>query len=223
MSYNLEQIIKILIYFHAFLGGLGLIAGMISIIVRKGGVNHKKAGKIFSWAMISSSLISLFIARMPHHENLFLFLIGLFTIYMVLAGNAALTFKSTEKLKANYLDKTISGVMLGISIIMIIMGIVGIIQKIDNSILYVFFGTFGIFLTVRDFQSFKQITLNRNIWIKNHIGRMVGAFIASVTAFLVAGLNVGSTLFWILPTLFGVGYIIYWNRKYKLRGILIGQ
>lgn len=142
---------------------------------------------------------------------------------MVLAGNAALTFKSTNKLQANNLDKTISGIMLVISIIMIVMGTVGIIQKINNSILYVFFGSFGVLLTIKDFQTFKRITQNRNAWIKSHIGRMVGALIASVTAFLVAGLNIGTVLVWILPTILGVPYIIYWSRKFKSPGMAIGQ
>ena len=103
------------------------------------------------------------------------------------------------------------------------MGTVGIIQKINNSILYVFFGSFGVLLTIKDFQTFKRITQNRNAWIKSHIGRMVGALIASVTAFLVAGLNIGTVLVWILPTILGVPYIIYWSRKFKSPGMAIGQ
>jgi hypothetical protein len=42
----MEQIIKTLIYIHAFFGGVGLITGMISVFVKKGGINHKKAGKL---------------------------------------------------------------------------------------------------------------------------------------------------------------------------------
>jgi hypothetical protein len=44
---------------------------------------------------------------------------------------------------------------------------------------------------------------------------MIGAFIASVTAFLVAGLHIGTTLVWIMPTILGTVYIIYWNRQFK--------
>ncbi len=46
----MEQTIKTLIYIHAFFGGLGLITGMISIFVKKGGFNHKRAGKVFSYS-----------------------------------------------------------------------------------------------------------------------------------------------------------------------------
>ena len=78
----MEHVIKVLIYIHAFFGGVGLVTGLISIFVKKGGINHKKTGKLFSYSMIISSLISLAISRMPNHENLFLFLIGIFTIYL---------------------------------------------------------------------------------------------------------------------------------------------
>ena len=211
----MEQTIKTLIYIHAFFGGLGLITGMISIFVKKGGFNHKRAGKIFSYSMIISSLISLFIARMPKHENLFLFLIGIFTIYMVLAGNRALTFKSKTKIKADIVDKLVSGIMLLASIGMLTIGIIGMIQHIDNSILYVFFGGFGAFMTLKDFQTFRNFTEKKNAWLISHLGRMVGALIASVTAFLVAGLHIGTTLVWILPTILGTAYIVYWNRNFK--------
>lgn len=211
----MEQTIRILIYIHAFFGGLGLITGMISISVKKGAINHKKAGKVFSYSMVISSLISLFIARMPNHENLFLFLIGIFTIYMVLSGNRALTLKSKTKSKADNTDKSISGAMLLTSIVMSIIGIIGMVQKIDNSILYVFFGCFGGFMTFKDFGTFKTFTENKNAWIKSHIGRMVGALIASVTAFMVAGLNIRTTLVWITPTILGTVYIVYWTRKFK--------
>lgn len=209
----MEQTIKILIYIHAFFGGLGLITGMISIFVKKGGFNHKRTGKIFSYSMILSSLISLFVARMPNHENLFLFLIGIFTIYMILAGNRALTLKS--KSKADWIDKLVSGTMLLTAIGMLILGVLGMVQKVENSILYIFFGGFGAFMTIKDFQTFKIFSKKKNAWLISHLGRMIGALIASVTAFLVAGLNIGTTLVWILPTILGTAYIIYWNKKYK--------
>jgi len=152
---------------------------------------------------------------MPKHENLFLFLIGIFTIYMVLAGNRALTFKSKTKIKADLVDKLVSGIMLLASIGMLTIGIIGMIQHIDNSILYVFFGGFGAFMTLKDFQTFRNFTEKKNAWLISHLGRMVGALISSVTAFLVAGLHIGTTLVWILPTILGTAYIVYWNRKFK--------
>lgn len=211
----MEETIKILIYIHASFGGIGLITGIGNFILKKGNSFHKKIGKIFSYSMIISSLISLIVAKMPNHENLFLFLIGIFTIYMVLAGNRVLTLKNKTKEKADYIDKSISGIMLLTSVIMLIIGIIEITQKIDNSILYIFFSSFGLFMTLKDFKTFRKFKENKNAWLKSHIGRMVGALIASVTAFMVAGLHIGTLLIWIMPTIIGTGYIIYWNRKLK--------
>lgn len=211
----MEATITILIYIHAIFGGIGLISGIGNFVLTKGNSLHKKLGRVFSYSMIISSLISLVVAKLPHHENLFLFLIGIFTIYMVLSGNRALTFQRKTKAKADVTDLLISGTMLLISIGMGIIGIIGIIQKIDNSILYIFFGSFGILMTLRDFQTYKTYKVRKRAWLKSHIGRMVGALIASVTAFIVAGLNITSIAVWTAPTLIGTAYIMYWNRKLK--------
>ena len=209
----MEPSIKLLIYIHAFFGGIGLVSGLMSIFVKKGGINHKKAGKVFSYSMVISALISLVIAVLPNHENTFLFLIGIFTIYLVLAGNRALTLKNASKLKADWIDKTISALMLFASLIMIVIGIIGLIRHNNSAILFIFFGGFGAFLSINDFYTFKTFKQKKNVWLKNHYGRMIGALIASITAFLVAALNIGTLTIWISPTILGTAYIIYWNQK----------
>ena len=200
----MEETIKIFIYIHAFFGGIGLITGIGSVIVKKGSPIHKRMGKFFSIGMITSSLISIPISWMPNHENLFLFLIGLFTIYLVLAGNRALTFKTKDK--ADWIDKMISGSMLFFSLIMIIIGIYGVLNNISFSILYLFFGGFGLFLTIKDFRFYKNSKNPKNAWLISHIGKMIGALIASITAFIIAGLGIGNLIAWILPTILGTFY-----------------
>ncbi len=216
----MEQTIEIFIYIHAFFGGIGLITGLISIIVKKGSSLHKKSGKLFSFGMITSSLISLPISWMPYHENLFLFLIGLFTIYLVLAGNRSLSFKSKHKTCANLTDKIISASMLFFSAIMVILGIYGVLSVLTNSILFLFFGIFGVFMAVKDFRFFKTFTQVKNAWLRSHIGKMVGALIASITAFIVAGIGIGNLIAWITPTILGTLYIIYWIKKVKSKAVV---
>jgi hypothetical protein len=213
----MEETIKIFIYIHAFFGGIGLITGIGSVIVKKGSPIHKRMGEFFSIGMITSSLISIPISWMPNHENLFLFLIGLFTIYLVLAGNRALTFKTKDK--ADWIDKMISGSMLFFSLIMIIIGIYGVLNNISFSILYLFFGGFGLFLTIKDFRFYKNSKNPKNAWLISHIGKMIGALIASITAFIIAGLGIGNLIAWILPTILGTFYIVYWKRKMKIKTV----
>lgn len=207
----MEQTIKILIYIHAFFGGIGLITGIGSVLVKKGGLLHKRMGKLFSIGMIVSSLISIPICWMPKHQNIFLFLIGLFTIYLVIAGNRVLTFKT--KAKADTIDFIISGSMLFFSVIMIAIGVYCQLKNIENGILFTFFGGFGLYMTIKDFVFYKNTSEIKKQWLSKHIGKMIGALIASITAFIVAGIGIGNIIAWMTPSILGTIYIMYWNRK----------
>ncbi len=205
------------IYAHAFLGGVGLITGIGSIIVKKGGRLHKKMGKLFSVGIIGSSFISLHIAWMPGHKNLFLFLIGVFTIYLVIIGNRSLTFKSKKKQKATSIDLVISIGMLLFSIFMVVVGVYGLINGLPNNILYLVFGIFGIVLTGRDFMFYNSYRTASNEWLLNHLSKMIAALIASITAFIVTGLGIGTLIAWILPSIIGTVLIVFWRRKMKVK------
>lgn len=207
----MEQVITIAIYIHAFLGGVGLISGLGSIVLKKGSIPHRKMGKLFSIGMLGSCLISLVVAWLPNHKNLFLFLIGVFTIYLVLAGNRALAFKTKQK--ATITDFLISGSMFVFSLLMIIVGLYGIINSVNNSILYLLFGSFGLLMTSKDFKLYAS--KDKSQWLPNHVGKMVGAFIASVTAFIVAGIGIGNIISWVLPSIIGTIYIAFWVNKLK--------
>ena len=207
----METTIKILIYIHAFFGGIGLLTGIGSVLVKKGSSLHKKVGKLFSIGMITSCLISLPISSLPNHQNIFLFLIGLFTIYLVISGNRTSSFK--YKSEADFMDKLISGSMLFFSAIMISIGLYCQLNAIENGILFTFFGGFGLYMTVKDFMFFKNPSEFRKKWLSKHIGKMVGALIASITAFIVAVMGIGNLISWMLPSILGTIYIIYWNRK----------
>lgn len=207
----METTIQIIIYIHAFFGAIGLTTGIASILVQKGSLLHKRLGKLFSIGMISSTLLSLPICWLPKHQNIFLFLIGLFTLYLVLSGNRALSFK--QKSKADFTDKFISGSMLFFSIIMIGIGLYCQLNSIENGILFTFFGGLGLYMTVKDFIFFKNTAEIKKKWLSKHIGKMIGALIASITAFIVAGIGLGNIIAWMTPSILGTIYILYWNRK----------
>jgi uncharacterized membrane protein len=211
----MEQFIKIAIYIHAFFGGLGLISGCVSVFVKKGRDLHKKSGTLFSLSMCVSCLLSLMVASFPNHENPFLFLIGVFTIYLVFSGNRALNYKGRVLETANLLDVVVSYIMLVISITVFVSLIYSVVVYSKINLLYLVFGSLGVFISIVDFRFFKHFKKHKKAWLKSHIGRMLGAFIASITAFIVAGLSVKSLFAWLLPTVFGTLYIMYWNRKIK--------
>lgn len=209
----MELAIKIAIYIHAFFGAIGLLSGSLSFIAKKGSKLHKKAGKWFTIGMLVSAGLSVPIASMPGHENPFLVLIGLFTIYMVIVGNRALRYKN-RKLTTTKTDWVISTTMLIISIIMLGVGLFFYNQV---AVLYVFFGITGFVLCIMDFRFLKNPHKKKSGWLVQHIGKIVGAYIASVTAFLVAGTHLSGLAVWILPSVIGNTAIIYWILK--VRGV----
>jgi uncharacterized membrane protein len=207
----MEQVIKIFIYIHAFFGGIALLSGLASVLFVKGSPNHKKSGKVFSYGMVISSLISLPICWLPKHENNFLFLIGIFTIYLVISGNRVLLFK--KKKEANFTDKLISTIMFVASLSMLTFGTYFLLRNNSGGILYLFFGITALLISIRDFKFYKNI--DKTKILPFHIGKMSGAYIASLTAFLVAGLRFEGLIYWILPTLIGTLFIMYWTKKMK--------
>ena len=206
---------SILIIIHASLGGIGLTAGIISMASQKGRKLHKTAGKIFVYAMLASAIISIPVCFMPGHENMFLFAIAVFTIYLVVSGQRALSFKlnNLNNIKI-WKDWLISSVMCLFGVALILEGGFKLLYPNGPTILFFFFGSLSVFLSVQDFRFFLQKNKPATEYIGRHIGQMSGAFTASFTAFLTAGLQLKHWLVWVLPTLFITLWIIYWTRKY---------
>ena len=204
----MDNFIKYLIYTHAFFGGIGLVTGISILFIKKGTALHKTLGKIFSIGMLISAIISIPVCMLPKHENLFLALIGFFSIYLIITGNRAIRLKNKI---GNNTDYFISYFMVSISIIMIFIGIIGILKGFYGNLLYLFFGVVGLRLAIGDFTLYK----NKQTWLRSHIGKMLGALIASITAFMVAGLQINSIWAWIVPSVIGTIYIYYWIRKIR--------
>ena len=96
---------------------------------------------------------------------------------------------------------------------MIVYGILPIINEGKIGVLFILFGGLGAFMSYKDFIFYKNPE-NYKKWTMVHVGKMVGAYIASVTAFLVAGAGFGDNIYiWIAPSLIGTLYIIAWGRK----------
>ena len=214
---ELEKIAEILInYIHAPLGGIALLAGGISLIVKKGNNVHRKSGKVFFFSMLFSAISAFIISVLPNHESPFLFSIGLFSAYFLISGLRSLKFKQKEfQLKT---DKIIAYLITLTGIAMMLYPVL-LFSKLN--IILTVFGVVGIIFGLRDLKKFKDIKRLKKNWLKLHLGKMTGGYIAAVSAFFVVNQILPGIWNWFVPGIIGSGYITYWmvklNKKKKTR------
>ena len=209
---NISEIAKILITIHAVCGSIALIAGTLSMIFRKGQKWHKLTGKVFYIFMTATAVSALIVAVMPGHINPFLFTIGVFTWYLVWTGNAALRYKNKD-VNITF-DRIVSLVMLltGIGMILYPYFVYG-----KLIIVLAVFGLLGVVLALIDLNSFRHPENLRKIWLRLHITKMIGGYIAAFTAFIVVTGAIPGIAGWLLPTAPGLAVIFYWVRKVSVK------
>ena len=206
---EIEKLAEILIYYiHAPLGAVALLTGGISLIAKKGSNAHKKSGKIFFFSMLFSAISAFIISVLPNHESPFLFSIGLFSTYFLVSGLRSLRFKQKEfELKT---DKIIAYLIILTGISMILYPIV-LYSKLN--IILTVFGVVGIVFGLRDLKLFQDIQRIKKNWLKLHLGKMTGGYIAAVSAFFVVNQILPGIWNWFVPGIIGSGYITYWMIK----------
>lgn len=214
----MNQLFTILLVFHIAGGGAGLITGTIAASAKKGGALHRKAGVIFFWGMLLASLSALLMSWLPDHENLFLFAVGGFTLYMILSGYRIVLLKRYFKNAAgrfpvtDYLITIFGGSFAAFLVVQSIKGLSG------GNTFSIVPGVFGIICAsyvLHDIRLFLGRTSIKVSWMYNHIVRMMGAMIASYTAFLVVNVQIDMQwILWLLPTVIGSILIAFFIRKY---------
>ena len=212
----MEKTIQILIYIHAAFGGIALLAGLVSIIAKKGKNIHRKSGLIFFYSMMLSGIIAMIVAVLPNHESPFLFAVGIFSLYFVLTGNRALNFK--RKKTDLKIDKLISITMITTGVLMILLPI--ILTKSINIVLIVY-AIVGIIFSVSDLILFRNPERLRKGWLKLHLGKMLGGYISATTAFVVVNEFFPSFYGWFIPGIVGGFVIAYWMRKMNKKTVAI--
>lgn len=208
------MLFKLLLYTHIALGGISLLVGGLVMILKKRTRLHKNLGLIFFYSLLVASLVAFPMCYL--HPNLFLFIIAVFTSFMLLSGKRSLV-KRTEK--------DVKGLDWGLTIIMAIFGLLFIVYGIYLFVLGINFGTvlvvFGLFSSLfvrQDIINFSGKSKVKNWGLTTHIQRMVGGYIASFTAFLVVNNTfLPPVIAWLLPSALFVPLLVLWVRKNEIK------
>ncbi|WP_200974893.1 hypothetical protein [Echinicola sp. 20G] len=209
----METLFNFLLGLHITGGAAGLISGTINMIRKKGDTRHKKTGKIFFRTMLLAGLTALVLASI--HPNQFLFTIGIFTLYMLGSGYRYLYLR-THHPQATWIDWGLSVFMIAFGIFFFLQGAQNLMNGNYFGIALFVFGGIGLSMAMTDIRFYRGKVTSKNFWLRGHIARMCGTYIASLTAFLVVNIHfLPSLLIWLLPTVIITPMIIKWSKKYK--------
>lgn len=212
----METIINYLLISHATAGGFSLISGLFAIFSKKGGTLHKKSGKVYFWGMVIVVVTGLIIGA--YKGNLFIQTIAVFSFYMVFTGRRVLRFKQSITPSAvdwlfNVISMLTATAMVSYAAFLLYkIGFRGITPML------LVFGSLLLTMVIQDYKKLRKKQFVKNAWLFDHISRMGGSYIATVTAFLVINIDFQPAwIVWLLPTAVGTPIMIKtsaaWRKK----------
>lgn len=215
----MDILFKTLLTLHIIAGTIGLTTGTINIIGKKGGKIHRLVGRFFLYSMLLVSGTAFALSVL--HPNYFLFIVGVFTLYMVCSGKRYLYLKNLSKgQQPKLIDWLLTGFMLLFGILFLVFGAYHLTNKNSFGIVFLVFGAIGLRFVRADFRNFRGKTNVENVWLVAHIQRIIGAYIATLTAFLVVNNKImPSYIAWLLPAVILFPLIVVWVRKYKVKRV----
>jgi uncharacterized membrane protein len=221
----MQTVNQIMLWSHIAAGFTGLLVGSIPIFVEKGSRLHRQSGLVFYWAMAYVAVSALWLVAFKN-ANPFLLGIAVFSFYNAYSGRRFLAFKQADT-QPSTLDWTMLSA-LGINgLWMIVRAITYMTTNFSGAwglaILYAVFGSFCLLMAREDYQFYKQPELakyGKMQWFFSHLNRMLGAYIATWTAFVVVNFShLGlpesfGILAWLLPGFIGGMGIGRWTKMY---------
>jgi len=202
---------------HIGIGIAILLLGATQLVLRKGGKLHQRLGRLYVWAMLISFLTSF--PASIYTGKIFLSLIGIFSLYLAFTGYRFAVIKESGRVAR--IDRLASGIFLFVAAGMLAFAAYAFFQLSATS--GIILGVFGLIFLLGAFQDARHLLLRNNSasyfanrqWLRLHIGRIIGSYIAAVTAFLVNVAPFGSHLInWLLPTAVGMMLMVRFNRRY---------
>ena len=200
------------IFIHAVAGTIALLLGLMAISTKKGETLHKKAGKAFLLLLvvvILTGLIGVFIFG----RNTFLLVITVLSAYQGFSGYRILQTKSNQP---KLLDISIAIIsLICVTYFLYYFKSIGMIWS--PIIIYSTVGTL-LFLITYDFARYLiPKSAYGNIWLYEHISKMLGAFTALLAAFTGTVFANYQPYSQILPSMLGfllqIGFITYYLTK----------
>ncbi len=209
-------IIETLRWTHILSGSFALIAGPIAMLNQDGGKIHRISGKVYFISMLIIFVTSVVLSLV--RSNWFLFMVGIFSCYLVLTGYRALSLKMLHRgQKAAPIDWVILlfSALAGLGLLLLGSWI-AVAKGNSFGIVSLVFGAILSWGVIGDYKRFTVAPKEKNHWLLKHIIGMMGGYIATLTAFLVQNVSTEPAFIaWLLPTVIISPIISYTVRTIK--------
>ncbi|OYY89553.1 MAG: hypothetical protein B7Y45_11955 [Sphingomonas sp. 28-66-16] len=225
------KLFEIIVVLHVLAGATGLICFWIPIAARKGGVSHRKWGRVASLAFMTAGALAIAMAllslygpeqRLPMIKDRVLFR-GLFGWMMLYLGILTISFADyglsvvrhrtqRERLRAPRHQLIFAAVIVSA----VNCGVYGLGTGQPLMALVASIGLIAV--TTQLFYIWRS-SVARQAHVAEHFRSLLGMGISAYTAFLSVGLirlvpdHVFNPVIWAIPSTVGVGLILYFTLK----------
>ena len=217
------SLLEITRWIHASLGMVCMVSGVLALTARKTKGRHPNAGRVFTVALVLA--FAAILLNIVVRKNVFMLGMGWLAVYTGAEGwRALLRFKGRLAPEPTAFDYILGGTTALLSVGLAAFG-VRVFVSSNNLMGFVCvgFGLLGLYLLRGAWQRWKAPPPKQQ-WLEVHIGMMLGAFSAAVTAFLAVQLSghLGGFewMVWVAPTLIIWRYGSY---EAKRRGLETGR
>lgn len=203
---------SILLFVHVLGGGVALAALPVALIARKVRGVHTVSGLVFVGGMGAAVISALPLAWLV--SSPFLAGVSLFTAYMILSGWRWLRrpgFGTTARW-----GRGLAAAMFVSATAMVVVGVQQFLAGDTLGIVLLVFAAIGSSLAAEDLTTLAaKRSVGKARRTQLHLGRMIGAGIATVTAVLVVNVTLEPQwALWLAPTLVGTPMIALWTARY---------
>ena len=200
---------QILLPIHILAGTIALLCAALAVSSEKGKRLHVLSGRTYFWGMATIFLTAIPMSIISN--NIFLFLIAIFSFYLAFAG---MRFARNRKGVATTLDWIAVSLMILSGLGMWILAAIYFSNTNTQYIVLLIFGFLAIALGYADFKSHKNKSAIGKERISRHLTNMMGGTIAVITAVLVVNPPFEPEwVWWVLPTVMITPLIFWWNSK----------
>ena len=203
---------------HIAAGTIALFVAPGAMLTKKGAAWHRRWGHIYVRAMGVVAATALALATF--RPNLFLALVAVFSFYLAFIGQRAIARRRLPGgRRAGPLD-WVGAIVAGAGALGLLL--YALLPRAGGRPglwpVALVFGLVGLLLATRELRSFRHIPADPRAWQYLHMGNMLGAYIATVSAFSVVNFDfVPPMVRWLWPTAVGVPLILLWTRHYRRR------